>query len=238
MRIGNVFFEDLGWTVVKCHIDSPSPRVITAKIIGKHGFVDLSEYPTGSMMYDNRKLTFTLKKSINIQARQDEWTAISHLHGLYTTIEPNCENFYFYEGRVSLSGLEREGSIATLTITVDAKPYKLYDNEYAFDINQIDTTEHRIAVHTVPSGQEWRYVRFADNDGIIKDMTKGVRLWYANQSGTNTLLIVCDGDLYRLPTPLTSGTSYRFNWVNDSDYDADVKAMVVVKEDGEEWATL
>lgn len=149
MRINDIVIEELGWTVTHEVIGSPEPRIYTAQVIGKDGLVDLSEVATGRMQYNNRVITVTLQRFINHPRVQYDYDRIGSLHGLYADrIVMNSDPQSYYKGRITLSGIERSGCVATITMTISAEPsvFSFVHSASMYNLGVESSFEDRIPV--------------------------------------------------------------------------------------------
>ena len=106
------------------NIGQPTVKTEYVEVLGADGQLDLTE-AFGDIKYNNRKLTFVFSIS---EFNQDWTTAYSRvlnaLHGKKMKIVLDDEPEYYYLGRVNVSDYASSKRIGTITIEVDAEPYK------------------------------------------------------------------------------------------------------------------
>lgn len=121
-------YKDLGLVVGNNNVvQPPVPKLNIIDIPGSSVRLDLTETLTDRTEYEGRTLTF----EFGIQAPKEEWAGICKktlllFHGKKVKVVMDSEPEYYYEGRATLSGLDRVGSIGTFTMSVDAEAFK-YD---------------------------------------------------------------------------------------------------------------
>lgn len=108
-------------------IGMPSPKThVIDSVPGLDGPIDLTE-AMGRLRYDNRQLSFVFESQ---DTNYDEWAVIcsrvaSAIHGHYAKVILDTDPGYYYEGRVSVDGIQKTELVSSeIRISVDAKPYK------------------------------------------------------------------------------------------------------------------
>jgi hypothetical protein len=125
---GKHTYKDLGLVIGNNDIvQPPTPKINIIDIPGSSHRLDLTETLTGRVEYEGRVLKF----EFGIQMPKEEWAGVCKevmllFHGKRVTVILDQEPEYYYEGRASISGFDRVGTIGTFTMTVDAEAYK-YD---------------------------------------------------------------------------------------------------------------
>lgn len=112
-------------------IGNPEPRIHMVDMVDRDGLIDQSDVIRGRVSYKNRALSF----SFICTAHQSTWADLraeiaGFVHGKRLKIvDPDTPN-YHYIGRCTLEDPSYNGSaIMFLTITVDAQPYRLSNDE-------------------------------------------------------------------------------------------------------------
>lgn len=106
-------------------ISAPVPRRRKAKILGRHGDLDISKTLTGKILYENRTITANF---VLISPRAT-WEALrteiqEAIHAKDLDIILDDDPGYYYTGFVELSKWEPGHTTASITITADIYPYK------------------------------------------------------------------------------------------------------------------
>ena len=105
-------------------IGQPIIKTEYVEVLGADGQLDLTE-AFGDIKYNNRKLTFVFSIS---EFNQDWATAYSrvlnNLHGKKMKIVLDDDSDFYYIGRVTVSDYASSKKIGTITIEVDAEPFK------------------------------------------------------------------------------------------------------------------
>lgn len=109
-------------------IGSPDPYVYQVQVPGRDGMLDLTDELYGSVKYKNRKLQIQFL----IPDVASKWAIIyseiaDALHGkkLYVTFDE--DKSYSYYGRVTINKFATARHKGTITLDVDAEPYKIYN---------------------------------------------------------------------------------------------------------------
>lgn len=122
---GKHSFNDYGLILSSKNIPAPKPKTKTIDIVGGDGALDLTDY-FGEPRFKNRTLTFNFSKVHSSKAEYDE--DISSLENelqskVCRIVLEESPDFYF-EGRIDLTPV-RKKNIATITMKVDALPYRM-----------------------------------------------------------------------------------------------------------------
>lgn len=121
-------FDDLDLILNSKEIPLPDPKTYTLDVPGADGQLDLSTALTGGYMtYKNRELqfNFTINKPFE-QWEQVKSKVAAFLHGKTMRVQVEADEGFYYYGRCWISNQATKNPKATLTISVDADPYK-YD---------------------------------------------------------------------------------------------------------------
>lgn len=128
------------WDMILTKVDHtlPVPKTITVDIKGADGLLDLSEVESGDIRYSNRKLSLTFEL-MNVDDYDDIITDMSNnIHGRLVTVQLTSDPQYYYEGRATISKWECSKRKGTVTVDIDAQPFKKSINEltWSFTKNQ------------------------------------------------------------------------------------------------------
>lgn len=120
--------RDLGLALSRTDcVQPPEPKSVTQDLPGTDGLMDLSDSLTGRIMYANREIIMEVGRGLERSRWPDMYSRILSLfHGKIVKVIFDDDPEYFYTGRATVSDYARTQTLGTLTITVDAKPYK-YD---------------------------------------------------------------------------------------------------------------
>lgn len=124
--------RDLGLVMTAKDLPAPKTQTYTVSIPGRNGLLDLSEFLTGEVAYDNRTLKFSF---IGDGSREYVLSLIDkflELHGQYLTITTDDYPEWFYTGRADVACTDK-GSYANITLTIDAQPFRYKITPKSFD---------------------------------------------------------------------------------------------------------
>ena len=106
-------------------ISVPEPNTVLVDVPGRNGRLDLSEALTGDVSYSNRTIKLVLIASVNIQSWQNMCEHIfNKFHGRKVKLTFDDDPEHYYSGRASVSDPQRIRNGASLTVTVDADPFR------------------------------------------------------------------------------------------------------------------
>ena len=106
-------------------ISVPEPHTVLVDVPGRNGRLDLSEALTGDISYSNRTIKLVLVASVNIQSWHDMCEHIfNKFHGRKVKVTFDDDPEHYYSGRASVSDPQRIRNGASLTLTVDADPFR------------------------------------------------------------------------------------------------------------------
>lgn len=174
-------YRDLGLVIGNNNIvQPPEPKINIIDIPGSSARLDLTESLTGRVEYEGRMLTF----NFGIQMPKDEWAGVCKkvmllFHGKRVRVILDEEPEYYYEGRATISGFDRVGTLGTFTMSVDAESFK-----YELD----------------DSLGNWEWDSFNFETGIIRDYG-GIAV-----DGSTSILIQ-GSDIPMIPTFTVTGYS-------------------------------
>lgn len=126
------------WNLVTTNIKIGVPEVKTnyIEIPGMNGSLDLTEF-NGEVVYQNREIEFTffyededyIGHSNSILMEQ---TLRQYLHGQEMDVVLDSDKSFFWHGRVNVSEFDMYNGYATITVVLNAEPYK-YDTTFNDD---------------------------------------------------------------------------------------------------------
>lgn len=119
-------YHDFGLVLNSKEITLPEPKTYLVDVPCADGSLDLSTALTGGdIKYKNRsiKLNFTVLRPWN-QLETLRSTIANHLHGKIMKVIFDADFEFYYTGRCRISTFNTDTNPATLTIEVDAEPYK------------------------------------------------------------------------------------------------------------------
>ena len=119
-------YSDFGLVLNSKDISLPEPKTYIIDVPCADGSLDLSTALTGGdIKYQNRtiKLDFTILKPWT-QLESLKSIIANHLHGKVMKVIFDADFDFFYTGRCRISNFNTSTVPATLTIEVDAEPYK------------------------------------------------------------------------------------------------------------------
>ena len=120
-------YSDFGLILNSKDISFPEPKTYVIEVPCSDGSLDLSTALTGGdIKYKNRtiRMNFTILKPWN-ELEILRSTIANHLHGKIMKVIFDADSEFFYTGRCKVSNFTTNVIPATLTIEVDAEPYKL-----------------------------------------------------------------------------------------------------------------
>lgn len=121
-------YTDFGLVLNSKEIELPEPKTYIIDVPCADGSLDLSTALTGGdIKYKNRLITlnFTVLKPWN-QLEVLRSTIANHLHGKIMKVIFDADYDFYYTGRCRITSFNTSVIPATVTIEVDAEPYK-YD---------------------------------------------------------------------------------------------------------------
>ena len=119
-------YSDFGLILNSKDISFPEPKLYIVDVPCADGSLDLSTALTGGdIKYQNRKikLDFSVLKPWN-ELEILRSTIANHLHGKTVKVIFDADYEFFYSGRCKITSFKTDTIPATLTIEVDAEPYK------------------------------------------------------------------------------------------------------------------
>lgn len=124
---GNEIFhtgDDLDLVQEKKEIGKPDIQTYTAQVPGRNGLLNLTKALTGKVAYYNRPLSFQYFGTGEREHLLEIDTFITRLHGQTIQIVDDDFPNHYFEGEVSVD-TELHGNYITITLDVDAQPFRL-----------------------------------------------------------------------------------------------------------------
>lgn len=158
-------------------ISMPSPNLSLLEVPGMSGRLDVSEALTGDVSYGNRTLKLELAKLTYVE----DWYSVglhvfNAFHGRKVKVIFDDDPDHYYLGRAVVSDPKRIQTAGTLTITIDADPFRYNIQETVVPLTgQSEVIEAEIQndrmptipTINVPNGCELIY------EGISYNLTAG-----------------------------------------------------------------
>lgn len=182
--------RDLSLILTHKSITPPSPRTYTVDIDGADGAIDLTD-AMGAVRYKNRKI----KMDFSCVSRMQDFPAIftrcqNLFNGKKLKIVFLDDPAYWYYGRVTLDEWGIDSAVGTLSMEVDADPYKYRIKETSVSVFVSGTktvvlrNEHKPAMPTVYTDASMTVVF----NGVSMDFSQ------TNIALTNPDLVLLEGD--------------------------------------------
>lgn len=123
-------YRDLGFVLSKSQTPPPRPKLVTVSVPGRDGELDLTE-SLGEIKFEPRELqfSFTAPPDPRTPPRLLLTAATAALAGRRFRVAPDFDEEYYYLGRVTAVDSQVDGSLARLSVTVTAEPYKYRKRE-------------------------------------------------------------------------------------------------------------
>lgn len=127
--------NDLCLVMTEKNLPPPTVQTYSVSVPGRNGSVDLSEFLTGEVTYNNRTLSF---KFIGDGSREHVLELIDEMlsyHGQKVEIITDDYPDWYYTGRATVEYVD-SGYYATFQLTVDAQPfsYAIRPKTYDFKV--------------------------------------------------------------------------------------------------------
>lgn len=134
-------YNDLSLYLNSKSISAPTVKTSTVEIEGGDGVLDLTEY-FGRVNYDNRTLSFEFTYIGEPSEFMTVFSALQNkLHGKKMRITLDDDPDYYYKGRVTLSAWKADKTTGTITVDVDAEPYKYKQNKTSVTDSVTDSAD-------------------------------------------------------------------------------------------------
>lgn len=143
-------YRDFGLVVSNTDVvGTPAVKTNIIEVPGSSVRIDLTETLTGKPEYEGRTLNFTLGKTANPQSWDSVYREfLNKFHGVHVKVVLDSSPEFYFSGRASVDSFERDRSLGSFTLTVDADAYR-------YDI----TT----------SAEDWLWDSFNFETGIIRE---------------------------------------------------------------------
>lgn len=107
-------------------IAPPKPKTTVVEIPGSSSVIDLSEFLTGDISYENRKGTieFVVMNEKPISWFELYSQILDFLHGRIVQVQLEEEPEYYYEGRCDVEEWSSESDYSRISINYDLYPFK------------------------------------------------------------------------------------------------------------------
>ncbi|MBQ1292558.1 MAG: hypothetical protein IIY21_00850 [Clostridiales bacterium] len=117
-------FNDWGVILENTHITPPQPKRYIVSVAGRNGVLDLTQELTPSMRFESRTLTFTFR------VKAGDWSTLmaqiyGDVHGRTMDIISDLDPSWHWHGFVTVDDFSSDERTGTLSIAVDADPFKL-----------------------------------------------------------------------------------------------------------------
>lgn len=126
IQIGDKHTEkDWGLLWIDLEIGAPDIQSNFITVPYRNGLLDLTESEHTRVRYANRTLSFSFFYRSDMRNWKDVYSEImNYCHGKHQRIILDSDPFYYYEGRMRVSSKKEDALHASLTISVDAQPYR------------------------------------------------------------------------------------------------------------------
>ena len=126
--------DDMGMVMTEKDYGTPTAQTFKVNVPGRNGELDLSEFLTGEVHYNNREMKFKFLADGN---RENIKTAISKMllfHGQSAEIISDDYPDSYYKGRISIVPHDY-GSYAEFEMSVDAEPFRTAREKSIYSFN-------------------------------------------------------------------------------------------------------
>ena len=117
---------DYGFIVAPYIIPMPTVQTNFMEIPGRDGMLDLSE-GFGLVRYSNRAITLTLYAVAPYE--QAIFAFVNDVHGKRMELTFDRDASFYYIGRVSVDSIDKHDGYCSITVNVNAEPYKCKQTE-------------------------------------------------------------------------------------------------------------
>jgi len=124
-------------------VGMPEPNTVLLEVPGRSGRLDLSEVLTGDVTYGNREI----KLELAAQTNREKWVEtcfhiFNKFHGRVVHVTFDEDPGHYYVGRCSITDPKRIATAGTMTVTVDAEPYRYESEVYEVTLQGSGTVEN------------------------------------------------------------------------------------------------
>ena len=117
-------FRDLDLILNSKEIGEPKPKIYEAEVDGANGKIDLTEF-FGEVKFRNRTIKINLTCILPKAEFPKQFSKLQNIfHGKMVHVTFDDDPDWYYVGRLTVPSWKAEKSIATLTMELDAYPYK------------------------------------------------------------------------------------------------------------------
>lgn len=116
--------DDLDLVQEEKKIEKPKVQSYTVEVPGRNGLLNLTKSLTGSVTYGNRPLSFRYFGAGDREHLLELDAYMSKFHGQTIRIIDDDRPEHYYEGEASVE-TEFHGNYITISLTVDAQPFRL-----------------------------------------------------------------------------------------------------------------
>lgn len=119
-------FNDWGVILEDTKVAPPQPKRYTVSVAGRNGVLDLTQELTPSIRFDSRTLSFSFR------VKPSDWSALmsviyGDVHGRTLDVVSDLDPDWHWHGFCTVDDFSSDARIGSLSITVDADPFK-YSN--------------------------------------------------------------------------------------------------------------
>ena len=106
-------------------IAPPNPKTVYNDMPEADGSIDLTDYLTGNVHFENRKITCVF----NVLDAREYWSSkyseiLNYLHGKRMKLIFDEDPDYYYIGRFKVDSWDSEEKVSTITISCEVEPWK------------------------------------------------------------------------------------------------------------------
>lgn len=188
---------DLGLTLIDVNIGIPDAKRILVDVPGRDGVLDLSPGIRPQSVFQNRKITL----SFVMADYQKRWISlfsgiVTQLHGkrFHVVIEPDIN--YYWDAFCSVDTAQCDRNKGTVTVELDADPYKYKISETTYNIVAASSGREQICVNSRMQVNPSFYatdsgitVRFGDVEHTLAEVTPQSFADIAFTEGNNEILV-------------------------------------------------
>lgn len=122
-------YSDYGLVLTGMEIGAPEMETLVVSIPGREGDLDLTEKMFGTIPYKRRSISaeFQTTPVLAKYSRPELYAQLLYdLHGTNAYIHVSDDDTYCYRGRLTVESFTVSGSLWTVSISAECKPYKYY----------------------------------------------------------------------------------------------------------------
>lgn len=198
---------DLNLIQQKVSVQPAEPKLNMIEVPGADGSKDLSEQPSGRVVFKDREIewTFALYPGENWDEKHSQVSGA--LNGRRCRITLDTDPDYYYLGRLTVKKYKTDGLLRQITVTATCHPYKLKQQATTLGPASLTTTsrvltltnDRKPAVPTITVTAEttivWNGSSYAVSPGTHKmldfELREGLNTFQASvTSGTGSITVV------------------------------------------------